>query len=409
MKRRDLLKGALAPLFSGSEVSSSDPIENLQSLTQNLSPVPLSEFQSRLQKAQRLMTDNQFDALFLEGGSGLLYFTGVQWGRSERMFGAFLSRQGKLAFVCPAFEEERAREQIIFSQPDLRVWQESESAFQVAAQLLSEWGIRTGRVAVEPTTRLFLIDGMEKAAAGAEFHNGESVSDECRITKSGLEIGYLRLADRVTKRACQAALAGLREGMTEGDLRDRIARAHQKLGAPGNALVLFGPHSALPHGTKKQRALREGDLVLIDGGCQVNGYKSDVTRTGVFGEPSAKQKRVWEIVYQAQTAALEEATPGRTCESLDRAARKVISEAGWGPGHRYFTHRLGHGIGLDGHEKPYLVEGNKTVLTPGMTFSNEPGIYIPGESGVRHEDIMVITEQGAELFNERSRSIQHPV
>lgn len=211
----------------------------------------------------------------------------------------------------------------------------------------------------------------------------------------------MRLANEITKAAYDAAFQGLKEGMDEGDLASRISTAHSKLGARGGAMVLFGPSSALPHGSKETRTLRPGDVVLVDGGCSINGYQSDVTRTVVYGEASPKHYEIWETVSRAQSAVLDMARPDLECQDLDRAARTIITEAGYGPDYRYFTHRLGHGIGLEGHEPPYIVEGNSRKLQSGMTFSDEPGIYLKGEWGIRIEDIIAITPNGAEVLGER--------
>jgi Xaa-Pro dipeptidase len=209
-------------------------------------------------------------------------------------------------------------------------------------------------------------------------------------------------------KAFEIASKSLRDGMTHGEFGGKISAAHQQLGTRGGALVLFAEYSALPHGTITPQKLKQGDVVLMDGGCSVEGYASDITRTTVFGKPSDKQRRVWDIVKASQAAALKVARPGAACEDVDAAARKVITDAGFGPGYKYFTHRLGHGIGMDGHEWSYLVRGNKTMLEAGMSFSNEPGIYIPGEFGIRLEDIMVITESGADLLTGQAPSIDNP-
>jgi Xaa-Pro dipeptidase len=226
--------------------------------------------------------------------------------------------------------------------------------------------------------------------------------------KSAHEIELIRLANQITLKAFEIALKTLKEGMTHTELSGKVAAAHQQLGTRGGALVLFAEHSASPHGTVTPQKLREGDIVLVDGGCSIENYSSDITRTTIFGKPTGKHLKVFDIVKRAQAAALKTARPGVACEDVDAAARKVVSEAGFGPDYKYFTHRLGHGIGMEGHEWTYLVRGNKTRLEAGMTFSDEPGIYIPGEFGVRCEDIMVITENGAELLTGQAPSLEHP-
>lgn len=349
------------------------------------------------------MREGGHSVFVAESGATLEYFSGVKWRRSERMFGLVIPLQGAPAFICPAFEEERARELIRLPQPEIRTWSEDQSPYRRILEALQDRGIRTGKVGIEPSTRLFILNGLRELRPAVELVDGGEISHGCRRTKSALEIELMRLANQITKRTYQIALAELQEGLTESDLRRRISEIHARLGASGGALALFGPHSALPHGTQQVRALQPGDVVLVDGGCSVNGYQSDVSRTVVFGEPSDRQRDIWRLVYEAQTLALEAARPGVPCAELDRIARSHIEEAGYGPGYKYFTHRLGHGIGLEGHEEPYLVETNELPLEPGMSFSNEPGIYLSGEFGVRLEDIMVITPDGAETLGERSQ------
>ncbi len=397
MQRREFLVLS-ATLPAGLKAVREDPIDELTDLAGGLSGLPGSEYERRLERARQLMARRKLDAFFAEGGSTLAYFTGVSWGRSERAFGVIIARHGQPIMICPAFEERRARERMGAIDADLRVWQEHESPFQLIRSSLSDLKAGSGRIGVEPTTRHFLVDGISKAMPGTIIEDGRPVSDGCRMRKSKLELDYMRVACRITKSAYEAAFAGLEEGMSPGDLGSRISRAHARMGARGGAMVLFGPAAAFPHGTRERRPLQPGDAVLVDGGCKVHSYSSDISRTMFFGEAGAKQKAVYEIVKRAQTAALQAARPGIACQELDRVARRVVEEAGYGPGYSYFTHRLGHGIGLDGHESPYLVEGNTLSMEPGMTFSNEPGIYLPGEFGVRLEDIMVITEDGAEFL-----------
>ncbi len=411
LDRRGFLKtGALAALApTVASAASSDPIDALTDMLGDVAELPPGEYERRLEKARKLMGEHGLEALFVEGGSSLEYFAGFSWGRSERMFAMVVPRQGAPVFVSPAFEEGRARERISPSDAEVRVWQEHESPYRLVAQALADRKIRAGKIAVEPTTRLFLVSGLRQAAPGCEFVDGRAVSDGCRMVKSQAEIALMRRANEITKKAYAAALAGLKEGMTPKDLGRRVSDAHSRMGTQGGALVLFGAASAYPHGTKEESVLREGDVVLVDGGCKVRGYSSDVTRTMVFGTPTAKQKEVWNIVREAQEAALTAAKPGVECQELDRVARRIIEKAGYGPGYRFLTHRLGHGIGLDGHESPYLVEGNALKLEPGMSFSDEPGIYIVGEFGIRHEDIMVITEQGAEFLGDKTHGIDKAV
>jgi Xaa-Pro dipeptidase len=407
--RRDLLKlgttvaaATCGIAQSRSSETAVDPIDLLAPMTNRIEPIPRSEYAQRRESLRVLMARERVGALILEPGSDLLYFGGVSWGLSERVFAMMIPDHGSAIVVCPAFEEERARERIPSRSASVRVWQEHENPYQLLAQAVKEAGIRGDRIAVGPSTRQFVWTGLEEALSGRELIDGSELTVACRIRKSRLEISNMELADQITKRAYDVAFAGLKEGLRESELRERISRAHSRLGVRGGALVLFGPNSALPHGSRRERVLREGDVVLVDGGGSVNGYRSDVTRTVIFGEPNPKHREVWEIVYQAQSSALNKAGPGVPCEEVDRVARQLIASRGFGPGYRFFTHRLGHGIGLDGHEHPYLVKGNRRRLEVGMTMSNEPGIYLPGEWGIRHEDIMVITAEGARFFGKRT-------
>ena len=370
-------------------------------------PITREEYLQRQETARRYMQDAGIDALFLTGGTSLQYFTNAQWGLSERLFALVFPAKGDLAWVAPAFEKGRALEQIKFGN-DVRTWQEDESPSQLVASILKDRGVASGRLGVEETVRFAFSDGVAKAAPALKLTSADPVTARCRRVKSAHEIELMRLANQITLKSFEIALKTLKEGMTHTELSSKVAAAHQQLGARGGALVLFAEHSASPHGTVTPQKLREGDIVLVDGGCSVENYSSDITRTTIFGKPTDKQLKVFDIVKRAQAAALKAAGTGAACEDVDAAARKVVTDAGFGPDYKYFTHRVGHGIGMDGHEWTYLVRGNKTRLEPGMTFSDEPGIYIPGEFGVRCEDIMVITENGAELLTGQAPSLERP-
>jgi Xaa-Pro dipeptidase len=370
-------------------------------------PISRDEYLQRQETARRHMRDAGIEAIFLTGGTSLQYFTGAQWGLSERLFALVLPAKGEPAWVAPAFEKGRALEQIKFGN-DVRTWQEDESPYRLIASILKDRGVASGRVGIEETVRFAFADGVSKAAPSLTLTSADPVTARCRRIKSAHEIELMRLANRITLRSFEIALKSLKEGTTHTELSGKIAAAHQELGARGGALVLFAEHSASPHGTVTPQKLREGDIVLVDGGCSIEGYSSDITRTTIFGKPTERQLKVFDIVKRAQAAALKTARPGVACEDVDAAARKVVTEAGFGPDYKYFTHRVGHGIGMDGHEWTYLVRGNKTKLEAGMTFSDEPGVYIPGEFGVRCEDIMMITESGAELLTGQAPSLEHP-
>ncbi|MCP2605073.1 Xaa-Pro peptidase family protein [Candidatus Aminicenantes bacterium AH-873-B07] len=369
----------------------------LKKLTSGIKPLTPEDFEKRLNKAQRLMAKYKIDGLFLTGGTDLLFFTNVNWGRSERTFGAILNRKSEPIWICPAFERERAAERIPKSQ-EIRTWEEYESPFKLIANIMKDLGARSGRLALGPTVRSFVLFGLKKDAPGLELVNGAIITEKCRAIKTPKEIEYMELANKITKLAYKEALKQLYEGMAPSELSDIIRNAHQCMGVKGGGWPQFGPNTAFPHGSSILRYLHKGDVVMIDGGCSVEGFRSDVTRTIVFGKPSKKQIKIWNIVKKAQSEALKAVQPGVPCEYIDQVARKVIEEAGYGPSYKYFTHRLGHGIGMDGHEYPYLVQGNKLKLQPGMTFSNEPGIYIYGEFGIRIEDCFVVTENGGRFL-----------
>ena len=347
------------------------------------------------------MAANGLDAIVVGPGSSLRYFTGAEWGLSERFLGLVLGRSGDPVWVTPAFEEDRARQQIRLGT-DVRAWQEDESPYALVAAALKEKGGAAGRVGIEETLPFAFSDGVATAAPAARLVPATPVTAGCRMVKDAHELALMRRACLLTLTAYRAVFASLREGLSVGQVSAWVAAAHRRLGARGGALVLFGSDAAFPHGTAEPRPLRAGDVVLVDGGCRVHGYESDITRTGVFGAaPTQRQRRVWDLVRRAQQAAFDAARPGVECQAVDAAARRVIEDGGFGPGYRYLTHRLGHGIGLDGHEWPYMVRGNATKLQAGMTFTDEPGIYIPGELGIRHEDTVVVTENGCENLGPR--------
>jgi Xaa-Pro dipeptidase len=404
--RRRFLQTAAASsalaLVPGSEASAALPQEThgadfsrLKPLGDRLKPITADEFSARLTRAQQLMSELKpnFDALFFAPGTSLYYFTGIRWGLSERLVGLVLPRTGKPVLVCPGFEEGRLREQLRFPI-EIRVWQEDESPTKLAAAALAEQGVRTGRLGVEETAYFTYSDHLRAAAPGFEYVSADPVTIACRGRKSAHELELMRLACDATFEVYKPVFAALREGMSQEDIAHMVEAGFSKMGLRGGALVLLGASAALPHGTKQPQKLKEGDVVLIDGGCGVDGYASDVTRTGIFGKPSDKIAKAYELNRKAQDAALDAARAGRLSGTVDDAARAVIVNGGYGPGYKYFTHRLGHGIGLDGHEHPYLVKGSTTNLEPGMTFSNEPGIYVPGEFGMRCEDDMVIMPDG---------------
>jgi Xaa-Pro dipeptidase len=387
-------------------------IAALTSMRDQAVPISAEERRGRIEKARRLMAEQKMDALMLTGGTSLVYFSGMRWGLSERLFAMVLPAKGEAFYVCPAFEEDRAREQIatgpLGSSADVRTWEEHEDPYQRVAQGLRDRGLASGTLGIEETVRFVFSDGVARAAPTVKTVSATPITAGCRVVKDAHELALMRLASQVTLKAYEAAWKALKDGMTQDDFADLVARAHRKLGFEGSAGVQVGQYSALPHGSITPQVVREGSILLIDGGCNVLGYVSDLSRTFVLGKATDKMKQVFDIEHRAQTAALKAARPGVPCEAVDAAARKVIVDAGYGPDYKFFTHRVGHGMGMDGHEWPYLVRGNTLPLAPGMTFSDEPGIYIGGEFGVRLEDDMVITENGAELMTPQSPSLEDP-
>lgn len=387
-------------------------IARLESRAGEARPITPGERAGRIERARVLMRESDIDALFLTGGTSLEYFSGMSWGLSERLFALVVPVDGRPFVVTPAFEEDRTREQIALGPFDAETpvltWHEDESPYALVAGGLRDLGVASGRMGVEETVRFVFSDGVAQAAPALELTSGTPVTFGCRGRKDDHELALMRLASEVTLAAYEAAYLALEEGMTQQDFARLVSLAHARLGFPGGAGVQTGEYSALPHGSITQQVVREGTILLIDGGCSVEGYRSDISRTFVLGRPTGKMVRVFEIERRAQDAALAAAGPGVEAQAVDAAARRVIEEAGFGPGYTYFTHRVGHGIGMDGHEWPYLVKGNTMPLRPGHTFSDEPGIYIPGEFGVRLEDDMLITADGAELFTPQSPSLEEP-
>ena len=406
---------------SGSQPAATLPpsIAALASMRGQAKPITSDERRARIEKARRLMSSEKIDALILSGGTSLVYFTNIRWGGGERLFACVVPVKGDPFFVCPAFEEDRAREQIALGpfaggRADVRTWNEDESPYALVAQGLKDRGIATGTVGVEETMKFVWSDGVAAAAPQLKVVSGTPITAGCRMIKDDHELELMRLASAATLKVYEAVHRALQPGMTQNQVSDLIDAGYRQVGFPGGASVQVGEFTALPHGSITPQTIREGTIIMIDDGCTVQGYQSDITRTFVLGKPTPKMESVFAIVKRAQTAALTAARPGAPLESIDAAARKVVIDAGYGPGFKYFSHRLGHGMGMDGHEWPYLVNNNmfgwKMALTaqPGMVFSDEPGIYIRGEFGVRLEDDMYITSDGAKLFTPQSESLEKP-
>ena len=395
-------------LAQGRATSSLPPsIAALQPVTGKAKPIGDDEYRARLGKAQRLLGEHGMDAVFIASGTTLKYFVDLQWWGSERTAGVLLTRSGDPIYITPAFERSRALEQIRFGS-EVRTWQEDESPYALIAQTLRDKGVATGTLGIEEKVPYFMADGIAKAAPQLHLVNGTPVTAGCRSVKSEAELALLQIANDATLACYHAVWQALQPGMTQQDVQALVALAYGRLGVRGDVDINVGKYTAQPHGSIEPQKIDEGTVVILDDGCQVHGYTSDITRTFVLGKASDKMKRVFSIVQKAQIAARDAARTGGKMGDIDKAARKVIADAGFGPGYQYFSHRLGHGIGMDMHEWYYAVGGSEQPIVPNMTMSDEPGIYIPGEFGVRLEDCMVTTDNGGRWFTAQSPSIELP-
>jgi Xaa-Pro dipeptidase len=393
----------------GSEASVPPSILEMTPLPNPPAAITDEERRGRIAKAQRLMSEQGIGAIVLEGGTSMSYFVNVRWGLSERPFLLVIPVKGEPAYVSPAFEEQRAREVIKFTN-DVRVWQEDEDPLSLVPGILKDRGVTTAKIGVEERVRFFIADALAKAAPASKVVLATPITAGCRMIKSAAEIANMQYANDITLAAFKAGLSNLREGMTQGELATNITAAYRQMGANGAVAVSFGKYTAFPHGSIEPQRLKDGDVVQIDDGVSWNGYQSDITRTTVFGKATTRQIEVWNLEKKAQAAAFAAAKVGATCESVDAAARKVITDAGFGPGYKVpgLPHRTGHGIGMDGHEWTNFVKGNTTKLEPGMCFSDEPMIAIYGEFGIRLEDCLYITPSGPKFFTQPSPAIDQP-
>jgi Xaa-Pro dipeptidase len=413
MNKREFLKLSSAVSLAGllpQGVAFAASTDELNNITGDALPIGVDERRARVAKAQRLLAEHEIDALVLEAGSALVYFTGVRWWRSERFTGAVIPREGDIAFVTPYFEEPSVRESMSFGD-DVRTWHEHENPFDLVAGILADRGLKSGSIGIEETVRHFIVDGIQRAASDFETVGANAVTRGCRMYKSPAEIALMQKANDVTMAAYRFVYNNLDGDMLPRDISDLMNDATRALGGqPQFASVLLNEASAYPHGTRQTQRLAEGGIILMDCGCAVHDYESDISRTWVFGEPSAKQREVWNTVKRGQELALETAKPGAPAGRVDDVVRAYYESKGYGPGYRTpgLSHRLGHGIGMDGHEPVNFVRGETTPLAPGMCFSNEPGIYIFGEFGVRLEDCLYMTDDGPRLFSDLSPSIDEP-
>ena len=423
LKRRDFIRLSAGKASAGAALAyglssfmprpataAGGQLDDLKPMTGDVVPITVEERQARVQKAQRLMAENKIEAIVLDSGTSMTYFTGMSWGQSERTMVAIIPAKGEVKYVCPAFEAERLRE-LIKIGTEVRTWEEHESPYKVIAGVLKDYGIRTGNIGMEERLRFFIFDGVRKEAPTLNYVSADPVTMNCRMIKSAAELALMQKANDITVAAYKAAIALLHEDMTPADFSATAADAFSRLGVRGDLSANFGPASAYPHGSIQTQHLKKGDVVIMDDGCKVQGYCSDISRTIVYGaEPTKRQREIWDLEKKAQAAGFAAARIGSPCENVDAAARKVITDAGFGPGYKIpgLPHRTGHGIGMDIHEWGNMVMGNKTPLQAGMCFSVEPMVAIYGEFGVRLEDCAYMTEDGPKWFSQPSPSIEQP-
>jgi len=387
-------------------------LEKLSNMTTDISPITELEFNSRIEKAQKIMKAHSIDAMYLNAGTNLYYFTGTRWYPSERMVGAILTQSGELHYIVPFFEIDTIKLHMTI-EGNIHGWQEHESPYELTNEVLANLGINSGTLAIDESTSFFMTNGIQQVNPQLALIDAKVITATCRGQKSDSEIALLQRAKDMTMEVHKAAARILYEGITTDEVKQFINQAHIKLGAPAGSyfcIVLFGLDTSYPHGVKTPKALNKNDVVLIDTGCQLHGYNSDITRTYVFGEPTDRHREMWQIEKNAQIAAFNAAKIGVPCGDVDVAARNFLADKGLGPDYETpgCPHRTCHGVGLDIHEWPYLVRSDRTPLAKGMSFSNEPMLVIPGEFGIRLEDHFYMTETGAKWFTEPSFSIDDP-
>jgi Xaa-Pro dipeptidase len=409
-------RGFALPLASAPEPHAIAALPNLSSQAR---PFTNAERQARIEKVRALMAGNNIDAILLPAGTtDLFYFAGLNiWG-GERLMALVLPAKAKPFFVCPAFEAERLHEAVSSGPLDkdtpVLTWQEDESPYELVGKGLRDRGVATGTLGIDEEAHFFFADGLRQANPSLSIVNAVPVTAGCRMIKDAHEIECMRLACRATLLVYRAVAQSVHPGMTNHDVESLVDQAYARVGFRGDASLNIDEYTAVPHGSSHTQTLREGSILMLDDGCTVEGYNSDITRTFVLGKPTDKMLKVFDVVKRAQTAALQAARPGVPAGDVDAAARKVVVDAGYGPGFTYFTHRVGHGIGLDGHEWPYFVRNNMfgwdraPKLALGMTLSDEPGVYIKGEFGIRLEDELHITHEGAELLTPQCPSLEEP-
>jgi len=404
-------EAAPAPAPAG-DAPLSAPIAALTDRTKDIVPITVDERNNRLDLARELMKQYGLNAILITTGASLRYFSSAQWGQSERLFAYILPQSAAPFVVCPYLERDHLNE-IMPSFPEREttltyLWKEDEDPYDILRRGLAESAITTGTLGIEEHTQYAFANGIARACPALKMVSATPVTAGCRSLKSPAELALLKLANQITFDVYKAVYLSCGPGDTNRKFVDLVNKAYARCGVRGEVSLNVGVYSAIPHGSAKPQVIHEREMVLIDDGCTVDGYTSDISRSFVYGTPTDEQRAVFEIVHNAQDAALGAAGPGVPMQIVDAAARQVIVKAGYGPGYDYFTHRVGHGIGLDMHEWPYLVQGNTQKMMAGMVFSDEPGIYIPNKFGIRLEDDMFITDHGAEMFTWQSPSLMDP-
>jgi Xaa-Pro dipeptidase len=411
------LPSRAAQVDSGKQLPAA--IAALSNLSSQVRPFTNAERQARIERARRLMTSTKIDAIVLANStSSSVYFADLRLYGGERLWALVIPARGRAFLVCPAFEEGRAREVLsagpLADNVDILTWQEDESPYALLGKGLADRGLASGTVGLDEHIAFVFSEGIRAANPHLNLVSATPVTAGCRMIKDAHEIDCMRLACRATLLVYRAVAQSLTPGMTTPDVRALVAAAYHRVGFEGEASLNVDEFTAVPHGSAKPQTLREGSILMLDDGCAVEGYTSDITRTFVLGKPTDKMKTVFDLVRRAQSAALAAARPGVQAADVDAAARKIIVDGGYGSGFKYFTHRVGHGIGMDGHEWPYLVHNDmfgwdlSPKLQAHMTFSDEPGVYIKGEFGIRLEDDMHVTENGAELLTPQCPSLEDP-
>lgn len=421
MNKREFLKItgaglALSPLAalaagSNSKQAEDSSLDGLSAITSNVSAISVQERQARIEKAQALMKQHGMAAMLIEPGAAMDYFSGIQWWRSERLTALIIPQQGDVAVVTPFFEKPSVLESLKVGD-DVRVWQEHESPFEVVSAILKSRGITSGNIGFESSVRYFVVTGIANALPNMNIVPAEPVTLGCRMYKTAAELTLMHKANEVTLRAYEYVFSQLKEGMSQADVKGLMNAAQRKLGGSGTwCLALFNDASAYPHGTNAKQTIKQGSVVLLDSGCSVHGYQSDISRTFVFGQPSQQVQDVWATVREGQNVAFAAAKVGAPAGQVDDAVRAYYVAKGFDKDYALpgLSHRTGHGIGMEGHESVNFVRGETTPLNKGMCFSNEPGLYIPGKFGVRLEDCLYMRESGPRYFTEPPESLAKPL